>query len=291
MDLAINARVESPDRFALRRRAGKYLLYAFLTIFAVLQLFPLLWLFDYSLVKSGQLFGPQILTWPHPFQWQNYARAWINGNIPTYFMNSVIIVGGSVIGATILSFCVAYACTRMTWKLRIVVYNIVLLGMIIPIHTTLLPNFVWFKVFGLLNTRIGVIIPYIAFNLSFNTLMFSGMMKNLPRSVEESAYLDGAGMGSLLARIVAPMTGPAFATVSIMTFLNGWNEFIMANTFLASERLRTLPFAVIRFEGEYSSDYAVQFACMALVAIPPIILYFVFNRWIMAGVTAGAVKS
>lgn len=291
MDLAISARPQSSDRFALRKRVGKALLYSFLTIFAVLQLFPLLWLFDYSLVKSGQLFGPDILTWPQPFQWQNYARAWIQGHIPTYFMNSVIIVGGSVIGATFLSFCVAYACTRMTWKLRIVVYNIVLLGMIIPIHTTLLPNFVWFKVFGLLNTRIGVIIPYIAFNLSFNTLMFSGMMKNLPRSVEESAYLDGAGMGALLGRIVAPMTGPAFATVAIMTFLNGWNEFIMANTFLATEKLRTLPFAVIRFEGEYSSDYAIQFACMALVAIPPIILYFVFNRWIMAGVTAGAVKS
>jgi raffinose/stachyose/melibiose transport system permease protein len=76
-----------------------------------------------------------------------------------------------------------------------------------------------------------------------------------------------------------------------MTFLNGWNEFIMANTFLATESLRTLPFAVIRFEGQYSSDYAVQFACMALVAIPPILLYFIFSRWIMAGVTAGAVKS
>ncbi len=273
------------------RTIGKILLYLFLAGFAVIQLFPLLWLFDFSLVKSGELFGPAILTIPHPAEWGNFVRAWHDGHIPQYFLNSVIIVGGAVVGATFLSFCAAYATTRMVWKLRVVAYNIILLGMIIPIHTTLLPNFIWFRLFGLYNTRIGLMIPYIAFNLSFNTLMFSSLMRSLPRSVEESAYIDGAGMPTLLARIVAPMVVPAVATVGIMTFLNGWNEFIMANTFLASESLRTLPFAVIRFEGEYASDYAVQFACMTLVAIPPIILYFVFNRWIMAGVTAGAVKS
>jgi len=273
------------------RAIGKILLYLFLAAFAVIQLFPLLWLFDFSLVKSGELFGPAILTIPHPAEWGNFVRAWHDGHIPQYFLNSVIIVGGAVVGATFLSFCAAYATTRMVWRLRLVAYNIILLGMIIPIHTTLLPNFIWFRLFGLYNTRIGLMIPYIAFNLSFNTLMFSSLMRSLPRSVEESAYIDGAGMPTLLSRVVAPMVVPAVATVSIMTFLNGWNEFIMANTFLASESLRTLPFAVIRFEGEYASDYAVQFACMTLVAIPPIILYFVFNRWIMAGVTAGAVKS
>ncbi len=269
----------------------KMLIYSLLIVFALLQVFPLIWLFDFSLVKSGQLFGPEILRIPDPPQWGNFVRAWTDGRIPQYFLNSVIVVGGSVLGATFLSFCAAYATTRMIWKLRILVYNIFLLGMVVPIQTTLLPNFIWFRLFGLYDTRIGLIIPYIAFNLAFNTLMFTGMMRSIPRSVEESAYLDGASMTMLLGRIVAPMVAPAIATVSIMTFLNGWNEFIMANTFLATESLRTLPFAVIRFEGQYSSDYAVQFACMALVAIPPILLYFIFSRWIMAGVTAGAVKS
>lgn len=278
-------------RRTTERNLGKALLYTLLILFAAAQLFPLLWLFDYSLVKSGELFGPDILRIPRPPQWSNFARAWYDGHIPQYFLNSVLVVGGSVLGATFLSFCVAYATTRMVWRLRALVYNIVLLGMVIPIHTTLLPNFIWFRMFGLYNTRVGLMIPYIAFNLAFNTLMFSGMMRSLPRSVEESAYLDGARMPVLLGQIIAPMVVPAIATVSIMTFLNGWNEFIMANTFLATESLRTLPFAVIRFEGQYASDYAIQFACMALVAIPPILLYFLLNRWIMAGVTAGAVKA
>jgi raffinose/stachyose/melibiose transport system permease protein len=274
----------------IRKKIVWALLYTFLIVFALLQLFPLVWLFDYSLCKSGELFGSELLKLPRPFQWINYANAWTNGHIPRYLMNSIIIVSISVVCSTLFAFFIGYACTRMVWKLRLVVFNIVMLGMIIPIHTTLLPNFVWFKVFGLLNTRVGLTVPYIAFTLSFNTLMFSGMLKGLPRSVEESAWIEGAGMSTLLFNVVAPMVTPAFATVSIMTFLTNWNEFIMANTFLASENLRTIPFSVIRFEGEYASQYAVQFACMALAALPAIVLYFLFNKWIIAGITAGAVK-
>jgi raffinose/stachyose/melibiose transport system permease protein len=108
--------------------------------------------------------------------------------------------------------------------------------------------------------------------------------------MEESAFMDGAGYGRILSQIIAPMAATGFATIGVQTFLNHWNEFIMANTYLASEVKRTLPFSIIRFQGEYSSDYAVQFACMALVALPPLLLYFIFNRWILAGITAGAVK-
>jgi len=265
-------------------------LYTFLVVLAVLQLFPLVWLLDYSLVRSGELFGPEILRWPEPFQWGNYVRAWVAGRIPLYLWNSTVVVVGSVAASTVFSFMIAYACTRMKWRLRGVVYGVVMLGMVVPLHTTLLPNFIWFNVFGLINRQVGLMIPYVAFTIAFNTLIFSGVLVNLPRSVEESAWMEGAGIGRLLASVVAPMTLPAFATVIIMTFLNNWNEFIMAYIYIASDRLRTLPFAIIRFQGEYSSEYAVQFACMFVIAIIPIILYFIFNKWIIAGATAGAVK-
>jgi raffinose/stachyose/melibiose transport system permease protein len=214
----------------------------------------------------------------------------VDGRIALYLWNSTVVVVGSVAASTLFSFMIAYACTRMRWRLRKLVYGIVMLGMVVPIHTTLLPNFVWFNVFGLINKRMGLLIPYVAFTLSFNTLVFSGMLAGLPRSVEESAWIEGAGVTRLLASIVAPMSLSAFATVLIMTFLNNWNEFIMAYTFIASDRLRTLPFAIIRFQGQYASDYAIQFACMSIVAVIPIALYFIFNKWIIAGATAGAVK-
>ncbi|MCF7934602.1 MAG: carbohydrate ABC transporter permease [Spirochaetia bacterium] len=265
-------------------------LFILLALLALSQLFPLVWLFNYSLQKSGDLFGKEIFKLPDVPQWQNYIRAWRDGRIMQYLTNSVIVVAFSILLIMIFSFMLAYACTRMKWKLRNIVYGFVLMGMVIPIHTTLLPNFIWFKNFSLIDTRAGVIIPYIAFNMAFSVLLFRGFLASIPYAMEESAYLDGASARIILMRIIAPMAKTGFVTVGITAFLNCWNEFIMANTFLSSEVKRTLPFSIIRFQGQYASDYAVQFACMVIVAIIPIIIYFLFSKWIIAGVTAGSVK-
>jgi raffinose/stachyose/melibiose transport system permease protein len=178
----------------------------------------------------------------------------------------------------------------MDWKLRGPVYGFVLLAMMIPIHATLLPNFLLFKQFGLLDSYFGVIIPYIAFQLPFNTLVFTGFLTTIHRALEESALIDGCSIWGVMFRIVAPVTKPAIITVAIMTFISYWNEFIMANTFLSTETYKTLPFSVFKFVGEYSSDYAVQFACMVFVALPSILIYLLLNKYITSGVTMGAVK-
>lgn len=265
-------------------------LYGLLTILALLQIFPLLWVVNYSLAKSGDLFGPAFFKIPNPPQWSNYVRSWVDGKIPQYLLNSVIVVTVSVIIITLCAFLLSYACMRMEWRGRQWIYGLVLAGMMVPIHTTLLPNFIWFRTLGILNTHLGLIVPYIAFNLSFSTLIFSGIVVSIPRSLEEAAYIDGAGLPKILLNVIAPLCKSGFITTSLMAFFSCWNEFIMANTYLAKESLRTIPFSVIRFDGEYRSDYAVQFACLVLVAIPPLLLYFVGSKWIVAGVTAGAVK-
>jgi len=274
----------------LTRTFGRTFMWIFLLAFAAAQIFPLLWVASYSLQKSGDLFGPEFFKLPLDPQWNNYYLAWTNGRIPQYLANSLLIVLPSVTLSTLLSFGLAYACTRMTWKLKSLVWFMVTIGLTIPIHTTLLPNFIWYRVFGLIDTHLGLIISYIAFSLSFNTIIFAGLLAGIPRSMEESAFIDGASYADILPSIIAPMAAAGFATVGVQTFLNHWNEFIMANTYISTELKRTLPFSIIRFQGQYSSQYAIQFACMALVALPPLILYFVFNRWILAGVAAGAVK-
>lgn len=278
------------DSRKTRAAIGKALLYSFLAALALLQIFPLLWVFDYSLQKSGDLFGPEILRLGFAPLWGNYARAFIDGKIPRYALNSAIVVAASTAASMVFSFCLAYAITRMKWRLKFLATLAVTLGMVIPIHTTLLPNFIWFNVFKLIDTHLGLIIPYVAFTLSFNTLIYSGQIRTIPISMEESAFMDGASWPRILWSIVAPMAIPATITVGVMTFLNNWNEFIMANTYLATDDLRTLPFSIIKFQGMYSADYAVQFACMFLVALPPLLLYFVFSKQIMAGATAGAIK-
>lgn len=277
-------------RYQVERNSKKTLLAIFLGLFVVAQVFPLLWVASYSLQKSGDLFGPELFKLPVNPVWDNYVRAWFDGKIPQYLTNTLLVVIPSVTLSTVLSFSIAYACTRMQWKLRPVAWFIITIGLTIPIHTTLLPNFIWYNFFGLIDTRIGLIISYVAFSISFNAIIFSGLLAGLPFSMEESAFLDGAKYRHILPSIIAPMAATGFATVGVQTFLNHWNEFIMANTYLMSEAKRTLPFSIIRFQGQYSSDYAVQFACMTLVALPPLLLYFIFNRWIVAGITAGAVK-
>lgn len=277
--------------FLARKKLIWKTLVAILLVGLVLaQLFPLLWIFSYSIKKSGDLFGPELLSFPKDPQWMNYYKAFFDGKIPLYLSNTLKIIIPSVVFGTLFPFCLAYACTRMEWKLKKLVWLIVIIGMTIPIHTTLLPNFIWYRFFHLIDTHLGLIISYMAFSMSFNTIVFSGLLAGIPKSMEESAFIDGAGYHVILPQIIAPMAVAGFATVGVQTFLSHWNEFLMANTFLSSEAKRTLPFSIILFSGQYVSDYAVQFACMTLVALPPLILYFIFNKWILAGVTAGAVK-
>jgi raffinose/stachyose/melibiose transport system permease protein len=273
--------------FPVLRGAAKNMLFIFI---ALAQIFPLVWLFSYSIKRSGELFGPELLSFPKEPQWINYYRAFTQGRIPVYLGNTLAIVIPSVCLGTILPFCLAYACTRMEWKLKKLVWSVVIIGMTIPIHTTLLPNFLWYKIFHLIDTRLALIISYMAFTMSFNAIVFSGLLLSIPKSMEESAFIDGAGYITIIRKIIAPITVNGFITVGIMTFLNHWNDFLMANTYLATEAKRTLPFSIIRFAGQYASDYAVQFAVMMLVALPPLIFYFAFSKWMLAGVTAGAVK-
>jgi raffinose/stachyose/melibiose transport system permease protein len=273
-----------------RRRAWIGALHILLVLFAFLQLFPLLWVFVYSLARSGDLFGADLLRFPDDPQWGNYGRAWVDGRVLRYGLNSVIVVAASTALSTFLSFCMGYSLARLRWRLKTLAMSAVTMGMVVPIHATLLPNFIWFDKFHLIDTRLGLIIPYVAFTLSFNTLVYAGHFRNLPPALEEAAMVDGARWPRVLWSVVAPLARPATVTVAVMTFLTNWNEFIMANTYIASDDLRTLPFSVIRFEGQYSSDYAIQFACMVIVALPALALYLFFSRHIMAGATAGAVK-
>ena len=281
---------DESSAYRLQRRTLKVALYVLLVFVAVMQLFPLIWVASYSLQKSGDLFGGELLRLPlHP-QWDNYVRAFRDGKVLQYSLNSLVVVSISTVFSTVLSFCLGYALTRLQWRLKAVALGAITMGMVVPIHTTLLPNFIWFGYFGLVDTHLALIITYVAFTLSFNTLVFMGHFANLPRSIEEAALMDGASWPRLLWSVIAPMSVPATMTVGVMTFLTNWNEFIMANTYLSTDDKRTLPFSIIRFQGQYSSDYAVQFACMVLVALPALALYFAFSSRIMEGATAGAVK-
>lgn len=272
------------------RMAANAVLFIIMSLFAVVQIFPLVWLLNFSLLTNSDFYVSDILKWPAPPQFENYVIAWTQGSVGRFLINSVIVTGSTIVLTIVLSLMLGFAFVRMKWKLSGITMGIMLLGMMIPIHATLLPNFFTFKFLHLTDTYQGLIIPYVAVSLPQGIFLLSGFLKTLPRSIEESAIMDGCGVYSIIFRIVFPMTKPAVVTVAIMTFFNCWNEFIMAVTYLSKNDFRTLPFSVLNFAGQYSSDYSKQFAVMALTTVPALIVYFVLNEQITKGITMGAVK-
>lgn len=271
-------------------KIGKIFLWAILCIVAVVQIFPLIWLVDFSLGSSTEMFTKGILIIPEKIRWDNYATAFVDGHFVHYLFNSILVNVLAVILVVLISVMAAYACGRMRWKLSKPVMTLLLLGMMIPIHATLLPNYKIYSMLKMTDTLWAILIPYVAFSLPQGLFLMTGFLESVPRELEEAAVVDGCGIYRIVFQMILPMLKPSIATVSIMTFLNNWNEFIMASIYLSSQRWKTLPFSVLEFTGEYSSNYAVQFAVMALTAAPAVIVYIILNKHITKGVAMGAVK-
>lgn len=268
----------------------KPVLWIILIAVAVVQLFPLIWLVDFSLGSSTEMFTKGLLIIPEKIRWDNYVKAFVDGNFLHYLKNSILINTLAVVLVIIISIMAAYACQRMHWKLNNLVKTILLLGMMIPIHATLLPNYKIYNSIHMTDTIWALLIPYVALSLPQGLFLMTGFIEAIPVELEEAAVMDGCGIYRILVQIITPLLKPSIATVAIMTFLNNWNEFMMASTYLSSPKWKTLPFSVLEFTGEYSSNYAVQFAVMALTAAPAVIVYIILNKHITKGVAMGAVK-
>lgn len=272
------------------RSIAKGILWIVLIIVAVIQLFPLIWLVDFSLGSSNEMFTNGLLIIPEKIRWDNYVKAFVDGNFLHYLRNSVLINTLAVVLVVLISIMAAFACQRMKWKMSGLVSTMLVMGMMIPIHATLLPNYKIYNMLHLTDTIWALLIPYVAFSLPQGMFLMTGFIQAVPKELEEAAVMDGCGIYRIVFQIVTPLLKPSIATVAIMTFLNNWNEFMMASTYLSTPAWKTLPFSVFEFTGEYSSNYAVQFAVMALTAAPAVIVYVILNKHITRGVAMGAVK-
>lgn len=278
------------DMKANNKKIGKVVLWIVLVAVAVIQLFPLVWLVDFSLCSSNEMFTNGLLIIPEKIRWDNYVKAFVDGNFLHYLRNSVLINVLAVVLVVMISIMAAFACQRMKWKWSGLVSTVLVMGMMIPIHATLLPNYKIYSTLNLTDSIWALLIPYVAFSMPQGIFLMTGFIQSIPKELEEAAVMDGCGIYRIVFQIITPLLKPSIATVAIMTFLNNWNEFMMASTYLSTPTWKTLPFSVLEFTGEYSSNYAVQFAVMALTAAPAVIVYVVLNKHITKGVAMGAVK-
>mgnify|MGYP000681125556 CR=1 FL=1 len=272
------------------RKFKKGLVYLLFAIPVITQLYPLLWLLMYSLKTNEEILDGNFFAFPRAVQWSNYTTAFESGSYLKFLSNSVFVTALTMICVILLSSMVAYAISRFRWKYGNLVMTIFLMGMMIPMQATLLPLMIIFKNMHILNTHLSLILPYIAFSTPVSVFILSGFMKAIPHEIEESAFIDGASVYRIFRSIILPVSVPPMMTVCILTFINIWNEYILAATFISSEKLKTLPFGVYTFVIQYSVNYGAIGAFLVMGALPVILIYFFLSNQITKGMVAGAVK-
>ncbi len=264
--------------------------YIFLIIFTVIQIYPLFWMFCFSLKTNNEIFGDNVAGLPMFWKWSNYVEAWTNGNVGQYFFNTVVVTLLTVLFTVIFAAMASYALSRMVWKLSRTVMTIFLLGLMIPIHCALLPLFLTYVKLGVLNTYFCLVLPYTAFALPLAIYIFTGYMEGIPREMEESAFIDGCNIFKCFTRIIVPMLKPVIATVTIVTFLNTWNEFMLASTFITKSSMKTLTVGVQEMVGQYTTNWGPVGASLVLASLPTLVIYILMSKQVQKSFMAGAVK-
>jgi raffinose/stachyose/melibiose transport system permease protein len=250
---------------------------------------PGVYMLSMSLMDNPQLFAGRLVAWP--LRVENYPQAWMASDIGRLYKNSIIVSTLSMILTVAISALAGYGLGRIRFAGRSVVYALVLVGLTIPLQIALIPLFINLRSLGLLNTRLALIGPYTGFGLAFGTYIMKGFFEGLPRELEEAARLDGASEFGIFARVMLPLTRPALATIAIFLFLQNWNEFLFALTFITEGGMRTLPTGIYALlSSEFYGNYPILAASLVLFSIPVLVLYFLFQQQFIEGLTAGALK-
>ncbi|MDI4644990.1 MULTISPECIES: carbohydrate ABC transporter permease [Cohnella] len=267
----------------------RVLTYVFLSAFALFNIVPLFYMIVDSF-KTEPEYAASPFSLPTKLHFENYAKAWDIANMDTYFMNSLIITFGSLIITVLLGSLTAFFLARFKFRFRKSTFAIFLLGMLVPIHATLIPIFLIMKNIGLLDTYWSLILPYTAFHLSLTIFILEGFMQGLPKDLEESGVMDGAGVYRIFWSIILPIARPAMATVIILNFIYNWNEYLFALVLISSEALKTLPLGLANFVGVETASMTLQMSALAIALVPIIIFYLLLQKQLVTGMTAGAVK-
>ena len=273
-----------------RKTVGQIVSYIVLVLWAFISVFPVYWMLTFSLKTNEEIFGENVIGLPKYWVWENYTRAMNTGNMPLYFLNSVIVAVSTIVITLLASVMATYAITRLDWKGRKSMNKFFMLGLTIPIHASIVPLYTTLAKIKMLNSYFALIIPYSAFSLAMGILISIGFMGDIPYDLDEACFLDGCGVWGTFMRVIAPLMMPAVATVGIYTFLQCWNELMFANVFISKDSLKTLPVGVQALSGQYTTDWGPIGAALSIATIPTLLVYVFLSKQIQDSFIAGAVK-
>lgn len=273
-----------------KSRPSTVVLLVVLGLYAVIQVYPLFWLFLFSFKDNNEIYSGNAMGFPQVWRGSNYITVLTSGNVAVYLLNSAIVTAVTIVVSSVLISTAAYAITRMHWKLSGAFLTYILLGLMVPIHATLLPLFIILRNLGLLNSYLSLIVPYVAFALPMGIFIMTGFLKSIPRELEESACLDGCSIYKTFYYIILPLMRPAIATVAIFTFISSWNELMFANTFLSDEKLKTLTVGILSLSGQQGTHWGPIGAGLVIATVPTLIIYILLSDQLQKSMIAGAVK-
>ncbi|WP_217211588.1 carbohydrate ABC transporter permease [Streptomyces sp. AC550_RSS872] len=265
-----------------------------LVLWALMVGVPLLWVLWSSFKTSnGILSDPWGL--PTSLHFENWANAWNKANMGQYFLNTAIVVGGSVVGTMVLGSMAAYVLARFTFPGNRFIYFMFVAGMSFPVFMLVIPLFFVLRDFpgsSLLATYQGLILVYIAYSLPFTVFFMTAFFRTLPTSVAEAALIDGASHTRTFFQVMLPMAKPGLISIGIFNFLGQWNQYLLPMVLNQNEDkyVLTQGLAMIALQQGYENDWGALMAGMMIAMLPVLIVYFIFQRQVQAGLTAGALK-
>lgn len=269
---------------------AKVFIYIFLLIWAVINIFPIYFMFTFSLKANDEIFGENIIGLPKNWLWSNYISAMNTGNMGRYFINSLIVTIAAIAISIMAALMATYALTRIKWRASKLMNSFLMLGLTIPLQASIVPVYVILSKAHWLNKYSTLIIPYSAFTLSMSILICTGFMVDIPYDLDESARIDGCGLWRTFFSIILPLMKPALSTIGIYAYLQCWNEFMFANVFISDSAHRTLPVGIKALSGAYTTDWGPIGAALVIATFPTLIVYIFLSRKIQESFIAGAVK-
>ena len=262
---------------------------AYLITFVVLL--PLFWIAVLSFQSNNSILSDPLSL--HGFSWANYVNVFTRVPLLTMYGNTILLAVTSVTIGTIISFMSSFALARMVFrwpKFQSGIRLYLLAGLAIPIYILLFPVYRVDIALGVFGTYASLILPYVAVTIPFNTLLLTGFLRDFPSELEEAAIVDGAGLWRLCWSVVLPLMRPVLATVLIFNVIYVFNEYPFVSILINNPSMTTVSLAVSQFQGQYSTDYGAMMAASTIILIPQLVIYALFQKQVVAGMTVGAVK-
>jgi raffinose/stachyose/melibiose transport system permease protein len=275
-----------------RKYIPRIIQYVVLSLIVIVILVPIVMLVFSALKTRGQAMTNPY-TPPIPPNWDNYIHILTSTERPTFWdmlLNSVIVMVAATAGVVVVCSLAAFVFARLKFRSKDLLFNILTLGLMFPINIAILPVYLVIRQMHLPDTLLGVILVQTAFGLSGNIMILRGFFLAIPVELEDASYIDGCTAFDFFWRILMPMARPALAAVAALTMILSWNDLLTPLVIINRAILYTLPLGIMQFQGQYGQDISLVNAFTTLSVLPTLIFYFLAERQIVAGMTAGAVK-